>query len=222
MEWYEAVDLEKLNKLAEENPEGFEKKVQAIIAKVIINCSEESRKIQSRINKSESFYVADLPDNPIEFEIERRNLIDGLLKEVEDEEAFSIVNELQAIVDGGLNKALFNLKKFEELGESDLDLFEKEKEILILRYILSQPQEKRLKAKQFQWKIDATLQKSKNRLDRLMLMERLFYEGVYGEGGFVDAPKELGPANQRLQQAVTQLVGQVKKEEKRSHLKVVK
>lgn len=222
MDWHEAVDLEKLSKLAETNPEGFEKKVQAIIAKTVSNCSEESREIQLRINRAENFNIVNLPKDPKEFEIERRKLIDKLLEEAEGDKTFSLVDKLQKRIDDGLDKALFNLGRLQELAEKDLDLFEKEKEALVLRRILSLSKEKRYKSKQFQWKIDAICKTGKNRLDRLVKFQTLFYDGVYGEGGFVDLLKSFGPANQRFQQSAVKVVVEKNKQKRRAYLKVVK
>ncbi|MBT4277751.1 DUF3135 domain-containing protein [Candidatus Falkowbacteria bacterium] len=226
MDWHKAVDLEKLNKLAEINPEGFEKKVKAITDKFISSCGRESRKMlvetQVRINSGKILYKADLPDDLKEFEIKRRTLIDELLQENKNKDVLRSVNKLQVAIDNGLNEALFNLERLEELAESDLDLFEKEKEILVLRYILSQPQEKRHKAKQSQWKIDAVCKTAKNRLDRLVKFQTLFYKGVYGEGGFVDSLKSFSPVSQKFQESATKVVAEEKKQKRRAHLTVMK
>ena len=220
MDWYESVDLEKLGKLAKSNPEGFEKKVKAIIAKTIVGASVETREIQERINKAENSYSIKFSDDPLDFEIKRRKLIDELLDKLTEIDIV-LCSKLQKRIDDGLEKALIDLDKLKKLAESDLGLFDKEKEILMLRFALSQPKEKRLKAEQFQWKIDGVCKRGKNRLDRLIKFQTLFYEGVYGENGFIETIQSLSSVALEFQGALVK-VSKEKKVKKRAHLKVVK
>ena len=70
-----------------------------------------------------------------------------------------------------------------ELYEKDPELFNELSADAIRRGCIGSTPEQTLKLRQMQWVIDSKLRKGKTPLQRMHIMENIFYEQVYGDDG---------------------------------------
>jgi hypothetical protein len=73
-----------------------------------------------------------------------------------------------------------------ELYETNPNLFDELADDAIEEACIGSTPEQTLKGRQMQWTIDAHLRKGKTPLERMQIMEGIFYGQVYGEGGQLD------------------------------------
>lgn len=86
-------------------------------------------------------------------------------------------------------KTKFNNYTPEELSElykENPDLFDELAADAIRQAYLGITPEQTLKRRQIQWTIDAKLRKGKTPLERMHIMESIFYGQVFGDGGQLD------------------------------------
>ncbi len=77
----------------------------------------------------------------------------------------------------------YSPEELEELYKKDPDLFDEVAGDAIRQACTGRTEAQTLRLRQMQWTIDGQLRKAKTPLQRMQIMENIFYKKVYGEEG---------------------------------------
>lgn len=199
-------DISVKARLAEKNPEEFEKWAKEEVRDFILNSPRQYQEglieIQDRIAGKNCPYIISMPIDPEGFERKRMELLNEKLSEIADEEKRIGCEKIQDSVNLELNARDLNPENLKRIAKSNPEKLEAIKRAGILRIILSSPSEKRFKLEQLQWKIDAVIKVSKNPLDACVKLSWLLDEKVYGDKGLRESLLSLAGSLRNLKESV--------------------